>query len=364
VLGFPERWRGGVLALLAAGLLAAGPHGSLAADESDPTDAARAAIARGSSYLIEQQQDDGAWEDHVGITAVAILALVAGPAEPASKAAVARGLRYVELSVRPEGGIYQDESLKHYTTSVALLALAASGDPKHERTIASARDFLVGLQAREENGFAPTHPNFGGTLIGGGKANLDATFFAMRALAVAGLPKAHPYWERALRFVARCQNWKLANDQPWAVTDGGFVFAPGFSFAGGTTSYGSMTYAGLSAYLDAGLPRDDERVEAAFRWVQSRLTVRENPGLEQQALFHSYFYLSQTLRRWAVETIRDGAGQPRSWRGELAAALVGRQRADGSWANTADPRWWEGKPVLATSFAVRTLKEIVDSHRP
>jgi squalene-hopene/tetraprenyl-beta-curcumene cyclase len=257
--------------------------------------------------------------------------------------------------VRPDGGIYQEE-VKHYTTAVALLALVKSGDARYRPQIAAARDYLLGLQAREENGFPPSNPLHGGTLIGDGKANLDASFFAARAVKEAGLPRDHPYWARLIRFVSRCQNLKQTNDQPWAGSDGGFVFSPGFSFAGGTTSYGSMTYAGLSAYLDAGLTRADERVEAALRWLGARFTTRENPGLGSQTLFHSYFYMAHTLTRWRTPALVDGAGTSTPWRAELAQALHGRQRADGSWANE-DPRWWESNPVLATAFAVRALKE-------
>lgn len=313
---------------------------------------------RGIVYLLGQQQSDGSWEGHAGITAVVILSLLkpSPVREPGAADAVARGLAYLERWTRPDGGIYQ-EDVKHYSTAVALMAFVASGDPRHGDRITAAGQYLLRLQAREENGFAATNPVFGGILVDGAKANLDATFFTMRALAEAGLPLRHPFWGRALRFVSRCQNAKGSNDQPWAGDDGGFVFAPGFSFAGGTTSYGSMTSAGLSAYRDAGLARDDARVEAAFRWVRAHFTTAENPGLQKQTLYHSYFYLSTMLRRWGVDTLLEGAGQPRHWARELTEALLARQRPDGSWANTDDPRWWESKAVLATAFAVRALRE-------
>ena len=354
-------WRGLAAAIAACALVMAvpGPRAAGAAGGAS-ADAARAAIAKGAAYLLAQQQPDGSWERHAGLTAVTILALLPRAPEvpPAAGDAVARGLAYLDRMAQPDGGIYHDD-LRHYTTSVAMLAFAASGDPAYKSRIAAAREFLLTLQAREENGFPPADPRFGGTLIGEGKANLDATFFSMRALAEAGLPRDHPYWGRALRFVTRCQNAAPANDQPWANADGGFVFSPGFSFAGGTASYGSMTYAGLSAYLDAGVPRGDDRVEAAFRWLRANFTARENPRLAKQALFHSYFYMAHTLRRWGVEGWTNGAGPARAWGRELTEALAPRQRADGSWANTEDPRWWESRPVLATAFAVRALREAI-----
>lgn len=358
---------GAIAALLVASLLlpaAAGRAVALAQDKSEGADIT-AAIARGSAYLIAQQQNDGSWEDHVGFTAVAILALLptSSRIHPGGADAVARGLAYLERWARPDGGIHQEEH-PHYSTAVALLAFAASRDPKYRDRIAAARDFLVGLQAREDNGFTNAQPGFGGTLIAGGKSNLDATAWAMRALGEARLPREHPYWARALRFVARCQNWRSTNDQAWAGTDGGFIFSPGVSLAGGTKSYGTMTYAGLSAYLDAGLRRDDDRVEAGFRWLRGNFTARENPGLQKQTLYHSYFYMAMTLGRWGVDTFVDGAGKVRSWRRELVESLLPRQQADGSWANVEDPRWYESKPVLATAFAVKALREVRAGDRP
>ncbi|OGL16165.1 MAG: hypothetical protein A3F92_14010 [Candidatus Rokubacteria bacterium RIFCSPLOWO2_12_FULL_71_22] len=340
----------------AVALVCAAVVGALGVGEgAEPVDGA---IARGVSSLAGRQQADGSWEAHVGLTAVAVLALLQPSADPSpeGRAATARGLAYLERWVRPDGGIYQ-EDIRHYTTAVALLAFVASGDPRYRDRIRAAQAYLVRLQASEANGFAPSDPLFGGTLVDRNKANLDATFFAMRALAESGLGAGHPYWARAVRFVSRCQNLRTSNDQPWAAEDGGFVFAPGFSFAGGTTSYGTMTYAGLSAYRDAALPRDDPRVQAALAWISERFTAEENPGLGQQTLFHSFFYMSHTLRRWSVDTLTDASGRARSWRRELAAGLLARQQADGAWTNTEDPRWLESRPVLATSFAVRALKE-------
>lgn len=342
-------------------LAALGPRGA-AADHDRAADAATLAIERGEAFLAGAQRAGGSWEDHLGITAVVLLALGRSPSGAPSAERAGRALAYVERWARPDGGIYQQEDIRHYTTAVGLLALAATGDETHRARIAAARDYLVGLQAREDNGFPAGHPLFGGILVGGGKANLDGTFFASRALAGAGLPRAHPFWARARRFVSRCQNWKATNDQPWAGTDGGFVFAPGFSFAGETRSYGTMTYAGVSAYHDAGVPGDDERVKAAFRWLDRNFTVDENPGLAQQTLYHSYFYLASTLTRVGADTLAGAQGRPRAWKRPLVEALLARQRPDGSWANP-DPRWMESNPVLATAFAVRALKYAIDSPR-
>ena len=54
-------------------------------------------------------------------------------------------------------------------------------------------------------------------------------------------------------------------------------------------------------------------------------------------------------------TTPDGTAHP--WRVELAARLVSMQdRTDGSWINRNAPRWWEGNPLLATSYALLALE--------
>ena len=50
----------------------------------------------------------------------------------------------------------------------------------------------------------------------------------------------------------------------------------------------------------------------------------------------------------------DGVAHP--WRRQLCGRLIAMQRRDdGSWVNENAPRWWEGNPVLATSYAMITL---------
>lgn len=69
--------------------------------------------------------------------------------------------------------------------------------------------------------------------------------------------------ERTILFLQHCQNYRKHNDLDWSKDDGGFVYYPGASKAGGNTSYGSMTYAGMRSFIHAGLSRDDERALVA-----------------------------------------------------------------------------------------------------
>ena len=100
----------------------------------------------------------------------------------------------------------------------------------------------------------------------------------MTALRASGIPADHPAMLRALKFVERCQN-TTTNDMGWAGTDGGGVYAPHQSKAGGSwndeqqaqsavdeamrsnslNSYGSMTYNLLTSYLVLDLDAQDPR---------------------------------------------------------------------------------------------------------
>jgi squalene-hopene/tetraprenyl-beta-curcumene cyclase len=206
------------------------------------------------------------------------------------------------------------------------------------------------------------------------------------ALYDAGLSPSEPAFQRALIFASRTQNLKATNPSPWVDErekpggDGGFVYTPangGESFGSDASgegrygeklvaageqrslrSYGSMTYAGFKSMVYAGLSQDDVRVQAALDWLRRHWTFDENPGLGQQGLYYYYHTLSRALYVSQLHTIADDKGVEHNWRSELIAALLKRQRDDGSWVNEAD-RWMEGDPVLVTTYAVLALEEAI-----
>jgi squalene-hopene/tetraprenyl-beta-curcumene cyclase len=121
-------------------------------------------------------------------------------------------------------------------------------------------------------------------------------------------------------------------------------------------SYGSMTYAGFKSLLYAGLTQDDPRVKSALDWTRAHWTFDENPGVGQQGYYYYLHALARALRASGLDTITDSNGVSHDWRSELIAALVSRQRPDGSWLNSED-RWEEGQADLATTYAILALEE-------
>ena len=291
-----------------------------------------------------------------------------------------RPVEYLLSMQKEDGGIY-DRELQNYVTAVSLMALRLAADrfqdedlvARIETAIEGAKEFLLGLQADEGEGYTPEDKLFGGVGYGGDlRPDLSNTQLAMEALQEAGVPAEHPFFAKALQFVQRCQNRSESNDQAWAGSDGGFVYYPGKTYAGeevrpdgskGLRSYGSMTYAGMKSFLHAGIDRDDPRVKAAYDWIQGHYTVEENPELGIQGLFYYYHTFSKALHLLGVDQIEDEEGVSHDWRGDLIGKLLELQNSGegdlfGSWVNEED-RWWEGDPLLATTYAILALEYVL-----
>jgi Prenyltransferase and squalene oxidase repeat len=347
-----------------------------------------AAISRGARFLLGAATD-GRWGSpdraDAGLTSMVIGALQAVP-EPRPKdiqTAIDDGLDWL-VSLQPEDGSIHQGMLANYVTSAAVLALSRSAKPEHRAAVLRARGFLLQLQADEGEGYSPDHPFYGGIGYGGDeRPDLSNLQMALEALVASGLDSNDEAFTRAVRFLERCQNRSESNDvrieEGGTVTlpgdDGGAGYFPGESkagfieMAGGKRvprSYGSMTYALLKGFVFAGLKRDDPRVEACWKWLQEHYTLDLNPGFEHsadptaayQGLFYYFHSMARALNVYGADTIETPDGQVHPWRPQLAGRLIAMQsKIDGSWVNENAARWWEGNPVLATSYVLLTLAE-------
>jgi squalene-hopene/tetraprenyl-beta-curcumene cyclase len=123
---------------------------------------------------------------------------------------------------------------------------------------------------------------------------------------------------------------------------------------GGLRSYGSMTYAGLKSMIFAGLTADDPRVKAAIDWLRCHYTFAENPGMGDAGLYYYFHTAAKALDALGEDPFTDAAGIAHDWRTELSAALLARQRDDGSWVNT-NKRWLEDDSNLVTAYVLLAL---------
>lgn len=343
-------------------------------------------LRRGALFLVATSED-GLWgapgQPQLGLSAMALGALQELPAPRPKEVqeVLDAGLVWLAAHQDADGSIH-DGKLKNYLTSAAILALAKSGDARFAEVIEKARLFLIALQADEGEGYTDGDLFYGGIGYGGDeRPDLSNLQMALEAMAAAGTKSGDESFRRALKFLERTQNRSESNDVELeseggvikSGDDGGAGYAPGDSKAGFETladgtqvprSYGSMTYALLKGFIFAGLPKEDPRMQAAWKWIREHYTLDVNPGFEHsvdptapyQGLYYYFHTMAKALDLYGEEEIVDGAGRRHPWRRQLSGRLIAMQRKDdGSWVNENAPRWWEGDPVLATSYAMLTL---------
>lgn len=345
------------------------------------------AIETGLGFLAKNQQEGmfgfSGYPDP-GITAMALTAVMGASQklDQEQPEYVDNGLAYLMSLQKENGGIFQ-HGLANYVTSASIMAFQRANDPKYEELIEKAAAFLVRLQADEDEGYSlEEDPHYGGMGYGGDeRPDLSNTQMSIEALRASGLDENHEAFEKAVAFLQKCQNLSEFNptrvrlsptDTLISGNDGGGFYAPGASKADFreisdgifvARSYGSMTYALLKSYLLSGLEPNDRRVRAAVDWIQAHYTLEENPGFEQkkgretgqQGLYYYFLTMARALDLLKVERVETPDGASHDWRRELKEKLLSLQREDGSWINQRAPRWFEGNPVLATSYALLVL---------
>lgn len=345
------------------------------------------AIARGNHYLLEQQKEDGHWDDDglPAFTALALNALARDPNHPAKDGLsepVQKGYDWLLSQQKEDGGIY-NRGLSVYNTATSLTALVAAENHDFNPAIIKARKHLIDNQWDKGEKGKTDDPNDGG--IGYGSHNdhtdLSNTHFAIEALALSkkviedGEYGDQPDldWQAAITFVSRCQNLTETNDQKWASDDpknkGGFIYNSLESKAGedelpdggsAQRSYGSISYAGLLSLIYAKLSQNDPRVVAAKEWMGKNYTMTENPGMGEQGLYYYYQAMAKALTAANINTLPLENGKQADWRNDLGTQLLTLQKSDGSWAN-GNGRWMESNPVLVTAYAVISLEQLYAS---
>lgn len=333
-----------------------------AADAPDMAIVAKAASAvdQALHWLRTTQKPDGSYGGHLGVTALVVTALAKSPRAyreedgPFMRDAVAS----IRRAQRPDGAFAQPGGYEMYTTALSVIALKALGDARHDEALRKAQAWMKQQQTVEAQGYQPGDKFYGGFGYGSSlRPDLSNTQYAIEALRASGLAPNDPVFAKALTFIQRIQNRTESNAEPGALDDGGFAYYPGFSFApaGGWTSTGSMSYAGIKSFLFLELQPGDPRVQAAIRWATKHYTVDENPGMGATGW---YYYVDVFSRAWAMArtgTVILADGSRRDWFLDLATRLLAEQRPEGYWVNARAPRFWEDRPELATAHAVLAL---------
>jgi prenyltransferase beta subunit len=337
----------------------------------------KASIKKSVDWLAKQQNEDGTFGKSQGKAMPGMVGLVV-KAMASSPEKLRDGNPVIDKAVKNMLSKQQADGsiaipafgLENYNTSIAVIALAALENPAHKDAIEKAKNFILGCQLVEAKGFNPKEhtESYGGFSYGGNKRpDVSNTGFSLDALKAAGLDEKSDAWKNAVTFLKRCQDNEETNDaanMKGGDSSGGFVYLPGDSEFGEYTSkkgkklpkpYGNMTYQAVKGMLLAGVKKDDQALQAAFKWIKSNFSVKENPGGEgTQGYFYYIMAFSKAMAANGEKEIETADGRKINWAKELAAHVISLQKDDGSFVNT-DKRWMEDDSTLATAYATDVL---------
>ncbi len=334
-----------------------------------------AAQEKGYAYLRSVQSADGSWSDRrfPGMSALALWSM-ARTNQAANAESMAKASAYIASCSQPDGGLYvpipnrRGGGLGNYNTCLCLTALhAAGGKEKYLDILLAARTYIASTQIEAEGvheggfGYDKSSPR--------AYTDMNNTLYAVDAMRLtqdleearpAGQKRVEINWDAAKQYVLSMQ--LTEGDEA-----GGFLYnrdLPSAKKEDETQtvklrSYGSMTYAGLLAMLHCELSREDPRVRSTYQYLGKHWTLEENPGQGNQGLYFYYEILARALDAAGIDEIPLSDETKVDWREALAEALLKRQQADGSWVNTSN-RFWEGDPVLSTSYALLALSFVIE----
>jgi len=198
--------------------------------------AVRAAIERGLAFLQKAQNPNGWWStpEQPAVTALVLTAMNLEPTgrfQRQRTSEMNRGFDYLLSCVQPDGSI-QKAGLANYNTSLSLLALTSAADTNFLPVIVKARGFIASTQI--DRGVTGTNDTpFDGGVGYGSKydhSDMNNTLTAIEAMRAseALFPKDVPAsatqmpdldWKAVAHFLQNCQNLPGTNTADWVSSD-------------------------------------------------------------------------------------------------------------------------------------------------
>ncbi len=398
--------------------------------------AARSLLCHAAAQLWTKQAADGGWHsEQYGLlrsgqayTPFVLYALLQVPEDicPRPAGGVDRALQFIRDHTSRAGVVGLDDpevpEYPNYSTAYALMCLTRAGNPNDVTLIHRMRDYLAGEQFREETGFSPESPVYGGWGFGGyrpagssGHMDIAHTRRVLQALRAADLdaPEVFERAESFLRYVQRHPSDKRPQPDPanepviagdhrsralqllspfrgevgrgvgefglaccvllvdaQSTYDGGFYFSPLVlnankgrvvpSSEGGPyfRSYATATCDGILAMWAAGVPLSDDRMADARAWLADHPRWDRPEGVPENQT--EPWSESIFFYHLAVRAeVYETLGWPAGARDELVTLLASQQRADGGFVNSQSHLMKEDDPLLATTLAVTALSRAV-----
>ena len=374
-------------------------------------------IDQGLRWLEIQQGPDGLFHGQVGITALVVAAFLKHPEQKYNLRThpfLQRSVNALTSYSNLDGSICDRSLLQmahpSYTTSVCLLALAATNSRNYYQQIRDGRTFLKSLQMVKDedrtryfggiNYSLGQQENYDLSNLSLALLTLDETRNYMTKVMKQTLPDDSSFLSNAKKFILRCQS-NEANEDYWGTNlgsnhYGGFIYSPNGESKTMVTGkpYGSMTAAGLLSLMHVNAK--ESHLRDTFEWICNNWQLDKNPGMNRnqatKGLYYYYYNLALALAAYEeIRTVKQGQiifekEQPKVfWFQELAEALIKRKIVNSVVANQdipdpANPNesifyvgdrvdlaywrnqssfWMERDTVLTTAYAVLALEVIM-----
>ncbi len=354
---------------------------------------AGASMRRGAFSLIDQQADNGSWNDDLKATALSLAALVnleKGAGLPTEEA-VDAGRSYLEsrllaLADSDNTEMKNEQPLTAEGAALAAMALMRLSEDNEQAAeiFQGVREFLFSLQQISEK-HEESH-NFGGFANSPGeKANLLTTQWALEALALIdlfdsqrgfdnALEKYESRYEAAWRYLKQCQAGTADHNVQNKTKSSAFIgaFMPDPKIARDQSAREDLpavqkspvvnTLAGVKLILYRHPEKNSETaLSSAIHWLNDHW---QKPDLaaatEEENFFTTAFFLAQTMPLLEKRQTAEVGGILRGWRVFTVTAIVGRQTGDGSWAPANKNQGLDQCTVVATACAVMVLQRSLE----
>jgi hypothetical protein len=375
-----------------------------AADTSRPD----VALARAQKYLWNAQQEDGSWRSEQyavmrsgqSLTPFVLYTLLSHNDSLTADQIEAshRSIQFIVDHLDKEGalGKADPDILEYpvYSTAYAVLVLEQWQSLGHQLSDEDRSDFrrmqrfLQKCQFNYTNGFTAQMAAFGGwgfdkAKVPGQPGHMDLAHTRRAITAVQLTLEYHGlmdslYAGNTQSFLAvvqkrpetlEIQPVPEGVDRPKEIPfDGGFYFSPVVLQANKGRlekdgnywrSYATATCDGILALLAAGVPKDDERVTAAVKWLQEHTNIDYPQGIPTDypepwgEALQFYHYAVRAEVYAAIDF-------PDTEKRALAEKVAALQRADGSFVNEKSPLMKEDEPLLSTALAVVALSHCLE----
>ena len=392
------KWSLGVLGGLCV------PFASFAERDASPPSKAKESLIRVTDYLWSKQSPDGSWRSETygllksgqSLTPFVLFVLseVRNDMAPPPEGAVEKSMNFLRRMGNKNTihGRADPDVLDYpnYATAYALRCFLRYGQEDDKIRIDDLARYLVLQQFAEAAGFSPDSPAYGGWGFGINQrptlssfVDLSHTRRVLAALAEANKIDAE-IKSRALCFLSLLQKSPKEIRSPLIPTkspitsgfipppyDGGFFSSPNVSYANKGRiakdsltgrpyyrSYATATCDGVLALLALGVPKTDNRVLDAIRWLERHSGWDLPPGIpaeHSEPWAESMIYYHCAARAQVFNELSIA----KDWRRNLCTFLAERQNEDGSFLNPQGRLMKEDDPILCSTLALIALSHAV-----